>query len=166
MDRKIVEYAGYLKEQSALFNTEQLVKFVPNDRLVVEVLNYAAQAADSVLLSDTFHKELVSLPSYRPVSAWQGLGDGKIDNTGAFISFDETSKIDVTVDDGTTYGKHVELTGVVAFMADKWAIMHTIRSERVAARNFDPEALDMYFYQFRDMYMNNLSLPALVFVVD
>lgn len=166
MDRKIVEYAGYLKEQSALFNTEQLVKFVPDDRLVVEVLNYAAQAADSVLLSDTFHKELVALPAYRSVSAWQGLGDGKIDNTGAFISFDETSKIDVTVDDGTTYGKHVELTGVVAFMADKWAIMHTIRSERVAARNFDPEALDMYFYQFRDMYMNNLSLPALVFVVD
>lgn len=166
MDRKIVEYAGYLKEQSALFNTEQLVKFVPDDRLVVEVLNYAAQAADSVLLSDTFHKELVALPAYRSVSAWQGLGDGKIDNTGAFISFDETSKIDVTVDDGTTNGKHVELTGVVAFMADKWAIMHTIRSERVAARNFDPEALDMYFYQFRDMYMNNLSLPALVFVVD
>jgi hypothetical protein len=166
MDRKIVEYAGYIKEQSALFNTDQLVKFVPNDRLVVEVLNYAAQAADSVLLSDTFHNELVSLPQYRPVSAWQGLGDGKIDNVGSYVSFDETSKIDVTVDDGTTNGKHVELSGIVAFIADKWAIMHTIRSERVAARNFDPEALDMYFYQFRDMYMNNLSLPAIVFVVD
>ena len=166
MDRKIVEYAGYLKEQSALFNTDGLVKFVPNDRLVVEVLNYAAQAADSVLLADTFHNELVSMPAYRPVSAWQGLGDGKLDNVGAYISFDETSKIDVTVDDGTQYGKHVELAGIVAFIADKWAIMHTIRSERVAARNFDPEALDMYFYQFRDMYMNNLSLPAVVFVVD
>lgn len=166
MDRKIVEYAGYLKEQSALFNTEGLVKFVPDDRLVVEVLNYAAQAADSVLLADTFHNELVKLPQYRAVSAWQGLGNGLIDNVGSFISFDETSKIDVTVDDGTQYGKHVELAGIVAFIADKWAIMHTIRSERVAARNFDPEALDMYFYQFRDMYMNNLSLPALVFVVD
>ena len=166
MDRKIVEYAGYLKQQSALFNTEGLVKFVPDDRLVVEVLDYAAQAADSVLLADTFHNELVSLPQYRAVSAWQGLGDGLIDNVGSFITFDETSKIDVTVDDGTQYGKHVELSGIVAFIADKWAIMHTIRSERVAARNFDPEALDMYFYQFRDMYMNNLSLPAVVFVVD
>ena len=166
MDRKIVEYAGYLKEQSALFNTEQLVKFVPSDRLVVEVLNYAAQAADSVLLSDTFHKELVSLPAYRPVSAWQGLGDGKITNVGTYIAFDETSKIDVIVDDGTQNGKHVELSGIVAFIADKWAIMHTVRSERVAAKNEDPLALDLYFYQFRDQYMNNLSLPALVFVVD
>ena len=117
-------------------------------------------------MSDTFHKELVSLPAYRGISAWQGLGDGKLDNTGAYVSFDETSKIDVTVDDGTEYGKAVTITGVVAFICDKWAIMHTIRSERVAARNFDPEALDMYFYQFRDMYMNNLSLPAIVFVVD
>lgn len=164
MDRKIVEYAGYMKEQSALFNTDEAVKFVPEDRLVVEVLNYAAQAADSLLLSDTFHKELVELPSYRSVSAWQGLGDGVVSEKN-MISFSETSKIDVVVDDGAS-GTTVQLNGIVAFLADKWAIMHTIRSERVAARNFDPEALDMYFYQFRDQYMNNLSLPAIVFVVD
>ena len=164
MDRKLVEYAGYLREQSALFNTDELVKFVPDDRLVVEVLNYAAQAADSVLLSDTFHNELVSMPAFRGVSAWQGLGDGVLTDSNA-ISFDETSKIDVVVDDGSS-GTSVQLTGIVAFMADKYAIMHTIRSERVAAKNFDPEALDMYFYQFRDQYMNNLSLPAIVFVVD
>ena len=165
MDRKLVEYAGYMKEQSALFNTEELVKFVPDDRLVIEVLNYAAQAADSILLSDTFHNELVSMPAYRSVSAWQGLGDGIV-SENSMISFDETSKINVTIDDGTQYGKAVELSGIVAFMCDKWAILHTIRSERVAAKNFDPEALDMYFYQFRDQYMNNLALPAIVFVVD
>ena len=164
MDRKLVEYAGYLKEQTALFNTDELVKFVPDDRMVIEVLNYAAQAADSVLLSDTFHNELVAMPAFRSVSAWQGLGDGVLTGSNA-ISFDETSKIDVVVDDGSS-GTSVQLTGIVAFMADKYAIMHTIRSERVAARNFDPEALDMYFYQFRDQYMNNLSLPAIVFVVD
>lgn len=164
MDRKIVEYSGYIKEQSALFNTDELVKFVPEDRLVVEVLNYAAQAADSLLLSDTFHKELVSLPSYRSVSAWQGLGDGVLDGSNA-ISFSETSRIDVVVDDGST-GTEININGIVAIVADKLAIAHTIRSTRVAARNFDPEALDMYFYQFRDQYMNNLSLPAIVFVVD
>ena len=165
MDRKILEYAGYLKEQSALFNTDEIVKFVPEDRLVIEVLNYAAQAADSILQSDTFHNDLVALPNHRKVSAWQGLGDGVVSESN-IISFDETSKINVTIDDGSQYGKNVELSGIVAFMADKWAILHTIRSERVAAKNFDPEALDMYFYQFRDQYMNNLSLPALVFVVD
>ena len=164
MSRKISEYTGYLSEQTALFNTEGLVKFVPKDRLVVEMLNYAKQAADSILQSDTFNDEFTKLPNAKLVSAWQGLGDGNLSDKFA-IDFAEASKIDVVIDDGSS-GTTISQSGIVAFACDKWAIMHTIRSERVAARNFDPEALDMYFYQFRDQYMNNLSLPAIVFVVD
>lgn len=165
MNRKINEYVGYMKEQSALFNTEKLVKFVPDDRLVVEVLNYALQASESVMQADAFHDNYVKLGgNFRKVSAWQGLGDGNLGDKFA-ISFAEASKIDVVIDDGSS-GTTISQSGIVAFACDKWAIMHTIRSERVAARNFDPEALDMYFYQFRDQYMNNLSLPAIVFVVD
>ena len=165
MNRKINEYVGYLKEQSALFNTDNEVKFVPDDRLVIEVLNYALQASESVMQADAFHDNYVKLGgNFKKVSAWQGLGDGNLGDKFA-ISFAEASKIDVLVDDGST-GTTITQTGIVAFACDKYAIMHTIRSERVAARNFDPEALDMYFYQFRDMYMNNLSLPAIVFIVD
>ena len=51
MSRKIAEYTGYMQEQTALFNTEGKVKFTPSDRLVVEVLAYAEQAANSVLQS-------------------------------------------------------------------------------------------------------------------
>ena len=167
MNRKINEYVGYLKEQTALFNTDNEVKFVPEDRLVVEVLNYALQASESVMQSDAFHDNYVKINeagNFKKVSAWQGLGNGNLGDKFA-ISFSEASKIDVLVDDGSS-GTTVSQSGIVAFACDKYAIMHTIRSERVAARNFDPEALDMYFYQFRDMYMNNLSLPAIVFVVD
>ena len=165
MNRKINEYVGYMKEQSSLFNVDNEVKFVPDDRLVVEVLNYALQASESVMQADAFHDNYVKLGgNFKKVSAWQGLGDGNLGDKFA-ISFAEASKIDVLVDDGST-GTTVSQSGIVAFACDKYAIMHTIRSERVAARNFDPEALDMYFYQFRDMYMNNLSLPAIVFVVD
>ena len=165
MNRKINEYVGYMKEQSSLFNVDNEVKFVPDDRLVIEVLNYALQASESVMQADAFHDNYVKLGgNFKKVSAWQGLGDGNLGDKFA-ISFAEASKIDVLIDDGST-GTTVSQSGIVAFACDKYAIMHTIRSERVAARNFDPEALDMYFYQFRDMYMNNLSLPAIVFVVD
>ena len=164
MNRKIAEYTGYVKEQTALFNTDQLVKFVPEDRLVLEVLNYAEKASESVMQSDAYHDDYVKLPAHRSVSAWQGLGDGNLGNNFA-ISFDDISAIDVTIDaEGTT--ANVSIDGVVALVADKWAIMHTIRSERVGAKNFDIEALDLYEYQFRDSYMNNLSLPAIVFMVD
>ena len=164
MSRKIAEYAGYMKEQTALFNTEGKVKFTPKDRLVVEVLGYAEQAANSVLQSQTFNEQFTALPSHKTVSAWQGLGDGIV-GANSYIAFSEASSINVIVDDGST-GTTVNIDGIVAFAADKWAIMHTIRSERVAARNFDPEAVDMYFYQFRDCYMNNLGLNAIVFRVD
>ena len=166
MSRKIAEYVGYMTEQSSLFNTENLVKFVPKNRLVLQVLNYAEQAANSILQADTFHDLYTAMPNHRSVSAWQGLGDGVDVSENRAISFDDISKINVTIDDGTTYGKNVELTGIVAFCADKYAIIHTIRSTRVAARNFDPEALDMYFYQYRDQYINVLSQNAIVFMVD
>lgn len=165
MSRKIAEYIGYMQEQTALFNTDGLVKFCPKDRLVVEILQYADSAANSILQSDTFHNDLTKLPNSKLVSAWQGLGDGEL-TSASYISFDEVSKIDVVIDDGTTEGKTVQLSGIVAFAADKWAIMHTIRSERVGAANFDIDAVDVYEYQFRDMYMNNLSQNAIVFYVD
>ena len=164
MSRKIAEYVGYMKAQTALFNTEEKVKFVPSERMVVEVLGYAEQAMNSVLQSDTYHNEITALPGHVSVPAWQGFGDG-ISGANSYIDFSDISRINAIVDDGST-GTTVNIDGVVAFACDKWAIMHTIRSERVAASNFDPEALDMYFYQFRDCFMNNLGLNAVVFRVD
>ena len=164
MSRKIAEYSGYMQEQTALFNTDYKVKFTPRERLVVEVLAYAEQAMNSVLQSDTYHEMYTSLPLHKTISAWQGMGDG-ISGANSAISFTDVSTINAIVDDGSS-GTTVNISGVVAFACDKWAIMHTIRSERVAARNFDPEALDLYFYQFRDAYLNNLGLNAVVFRVD
>ena len=165
MSRKIAEYAGYMTEQSALFNTEQLVKFCPKKRLVLEVLGYAEQAANSILQSDTFHDTYTKMPNHRSIAAWSGLGDGEYNDFNE-INFADVSKIYATIDDGTTEGADVELSGVVAFMADKYCIMHTIRSERVGAANFDIDAVDHYAYQFRDQYMNNLTQNAIVFIVD
>ena len=133
---------------------------------MLQVLNYAEQAANSILQSDTFHDLYTAMPNHRSISSWQGLGDGIDTAENRAISFDDISKINVTIDDGTTYGKAVELTGIVAFAADKYSIIHTIRSSRVASRNFDPEALDLYYYQYRDQYINVLSQPAIVFMVD
>ena len=95
------------------------------------------------------------MPGYESVPFWQGFG-----TAGAFS---DISSIDVELgSDGTAVTKE----GIVAFLCDKWAILHTIRKQRIASRNFDPEGLDMFFYQFRDQYMNNLTMNAIVFVVE
>ena len=164
MSRKIAEYVGYMQEQTALFNTSGDVKFTPKSRLVIEVLNYAEQAMNSVLQSDTYHNDMTALPGHRVTAAWQGLGDG-ISGANSAISFDDVSSINVVVDDGST-GTTVNIDGIVALAVDKLAIAHTIRSERVGAANYDIDAVDLYAYQYRDSFLNNLDLNGVVFRVD
>lgn len=152
---RILEYKDYFKRQTSLFNTEQKVRFTPEDRIVLQVLSYYERRFESVAQSTTFHEAISALPGYESVPFWQGFG-----TAGAFS---DISSIDVELgSDGTAVTKE----GIVAFLCDKWAILHTIRKQRIASRNFDPEGLDMFFYQFRDQYMNNLTMNAIVFVVE
>ena len=143
-------YAGYLRKQSVLFNTEGKVKFVPKERLVCQILGAFEKRLNTLAMSNTFHKELLELPLHETVGCWQTLGN---------LSFDEVSGIHVT----NASGNNVEQSGIVALLCDKWAIMHTIKKQRVASQNFPIEDLTHYAYQFRDQYMNNLGQNAVVF---
>lgn len=154
-------YAKYLREQSTVFNTKGLPKFVPQDRLVVEVNSYFENALNETSYNDSYSRELISLPGYRSVPSWQGFGvTSELASTVAG-AFDQVSKIDVSVTAGD-----VEKSGIVALMADKYAIMHTIRQERVAAQYFEMEDVTLYAYQNRDQYMENLGQNAVVFTVE
>lgn len=160
---KLIEtYAEYLKHQSTLFNTEGAVKFVPESRLVLQLNTAFLKAYEEVALSTTFNDrfiDFVNAGNYESVPCWQGFG--VTDTDVKACDFSEVSKIDVTTASGS-----VKQSGIVGFLADKWAIMHSIRSERVAVTRFDPEAVTQYYYQARDSYMNNLGLPAIVFTIE
>lgn len=149
---KISEYLGYFRKQTALFNTEQKVRFTPNDRLVCEVLKRFETKMTSVGYANTFHDEYIKLPNHRSVPWWQSADD---------LSWEAVSGIHVKSESGST-----ETHGIVALIADKWAIAHTIKSNRVASQHFSIEDITHYEYQHRDMYMNNLTMNALVFVMN
>lgn len=153
MSAQMKLYMSYMKKQTAMFNTAEYVRFTPNDRLVVQLLSSIVADMDSVALSTTFHDELVALPGYQEIPFWQ-----TIENT----DFDTVSAIDVLV---SASGDTVDVNGIVGLIVDKWAIMHTLRDERVAVKNFDPEAINQYYYQYRDSYMNNLTMNGIVFVL-
>ena len=154
---QIALYIGYMKKQTNLFNTKAKTHFVPDDRLVVQILDYFEKRLNTVALSGTFHKELVDLPLHSTVPAWQSMAD---------LSFDGVSSINVTVtgEDGNPVA--VKRGGIIGLIADKWCIVHTTRGQRVASQRFDIENLTHYEHQFRDSYMINTGLNAVVLVLN
>ena len=148
---KIGEYADYMKKQTSLFSVDGTVRFVPSDRLVCQVLS-AFDKKLAVTQAGIYHNDMIKMPGYRTVASWQGLGD---------LTFDDLSTINVKVAGGT-----VEQSGIVALLVDKWAILHTIKKQRVAAQRFEIEDITHYSYQFVDQYMNNMSMPGIVFYLS
>lgn len=152
-------YTKYLKKQSSLFNTRGLVKFVPEGRLVTEVNSAFESALFETAYSDTYHDEIIRLSDYYSVPWWQGSGVQGVSTSPT--DFDQVTAIDVSVTAGD-----VKKSGIVALMADKYAIMHTIRQERIASQYFEMEDVTLYAYQNRDQYMENLGQNAIVFTVE
>lgn len=163
-------FSDYMQQQTSLFNTEGLVKFCPRERLVLEVNSAFESAIEEVALSTTYHESMVSLPGHRSTAQWQatGITDSQALIPTEALAFDQVSAIDVTID--ALDDKQSEITvyksGIVAFMADRYACAHTRRGERIIAPYFEPEDVTLYMYQNRDMYANLLGQNAVVFILE
>lgn len=152
---KLRLFKKYFGKMSRKYNVGGKMRFTPSERIVLQVLTFFDERMATVALSDTYHKELVEMPNFQSVPYWQGVGTSDND-------FDEISKIEVKTANGDT----VEQSGIVAFMCDQWGVMHTIKEKRVGVQKFDIENLTLYEYQFRDMYMNDLTMNAVVFTLE
>ena len=155
---ELIFYKDFLKKMSVKFNTAGFKRFTPDEDLVVQVLARFEQYLNAVAESDTYHNEILQLPGHQTIPYWQAEGD---------LSFDDTSeiKVETAPAEGATPAVVVNQDGIVAFFAHKWAIMHTIVTKRTAVTRFDPEAVTQYYNQNTDRYMNNLTMPAIVFVL-
>lgn len=150
---KMSQYLKYFRKQTSLFNTEQKVRFTPQERLACQILTYFEDAMANIGYANTFHDDYIKLPLHESVPWWQAAGD---------LSFDDVSALHIK--NGETVS--VATSGVVGLICDKWAIVHTIRSNRVASQSFPIENLTHYEYQHRDSYINNLTMNAIVFTMN
>lgn len=160
MSRKLTEFKDYFKKMSKLFNISQRATFTPEDRIKLQILGYAEQAFNSVAQSGTFHEIFTSLPGYETVPYWQGSGLQDADSTA--LSFDELSKISVTDENNvSTTG-----IGIVALMADRWAVLHGVKERRTATKYHEPEDILQTFMQFRDFRAILPTQNAVVFIIS
>lgn len=158
-DSDFIRYAAYimglyesrLSKISSLFNVGGEARFTPADMLHVVTLADFRKAAAVFLQSDTFNKDLVSLPRSEEVPYWQGSGTG--------YAFTDTGKVYIT----TASGHDVTVTGVLGIMFDRDALGVTNLDRRVTT-NYNAKA-EFYnnFYKFDCGSFNDTSENFVVF---
>lgn len=128
----LMKYKRRIAKISKLFNMGGQPRFTKGDRLHTIMHADFVDAAGVFLQSDTFHKELVSLPQTETVPFWQG--------SGTTYDFMDTSSINIAIPDDIS-GTHptVNPTGILGVMFDHDALGICNESQRVTT-NYNPKA--------------------------
>lgn len=146
-------YKDRLSKVSTLFNVGGKERFTSNDNLSIVLLSDFASAVNVFLTSDTFNKDMVSLPNYETVPYWQG--------SGKAYSFDDVSKIHVK----TSSNQDVEVTGIVGVLFDRHSVGVANLDRRVTT-NYNAKA-EFYtnFYKLDAGYYNDLNENFIVLFI-
>ena len=147
-------WAKRLSKMSTLFNDEGYKRFTPQSDLIVNVLQDYDSAINSYLQSDTYHNEMTKIASsYSTVPYWQG--------SGSNYTFEDTSKIDVKIDETTT----ITESGIIAVLYDRDAMGVTITERRGTTQRNNKDEYTDYFNKATYGYFNDLSENGIVFYV-
>ena len=150
-------YADRMGKLSTLFNVGKKERFTPSDMLKVVMLSDFEKAASTYLYADTWHNENVKLPTAETVPYWQGSGQN--------YSFADTSKIHVSITDGSSGTVDVSAAGILAIMYDKDA-MGVCNTDRRVTTQYNAKAeFFNNFYKFDASYFNDLNENFVVFFV-
>ena len=143
-----------LDTYSTIFNMDRQQRLTPKDKLVVEILSEFAAITDTYLMSDTYHNELVKLPNYESVPYWQSTGTG--------FKWEDTSKINIKIDDATT----VEKGNIIAFIHDIDAVSAT--ADRIRTKSiYDPQKEQTNYFKKADVgYAVDMSENGIVFYME
>lgn len=150
-------YADRMGKLSTLFNVGKKERFTPSDMLKVVMLSDFEKAASTYLYADTWHNENVKLPTAETVPYWQGSGQN--------YSFADTSKIHVSITDGSIGTVDVSAAGILAIMYDRDA-MGVCNTDRRVTTQYNAKAeFFNNFYKFDASYFNDLNENFVVFFV-
>ncbi len=146
-------YKDRMSKISTLFNVGRKERFTPADDVSLVLLSDFASASSVFLQSDTFNKELVSLPKHETVPYWQG--------SGTDYAFEDVSKIHVK----TSSGKEVEASGILGVMFDVNAVGVANLDRRVTSHYNAKAEFYTNYYKADAGYYNDLNENFLVFFV-
>lgn len=154
---RIKQVANRMAQYSTLFNIGGTQKHTPRDKLKIVLLDNLDSGVSAFLQSDTFHEELVKLPSADVVTCWQG--------TGTDYALTSTSKVDVKVLDKSGTKKTVSASYIVGVLFDRDALGVTAMNKRVPTHRNDKAEFQNYWYKEDAGYFNDYNENFVVFQV-
>lgn len=162
--KEINQCVKYMQKMSENFNVNNYLTFTDKENLCVEVLSSAASSFDSFLNSDTFHKDLVELPKYDEVVAWQ------FTNNTATYAFEDVSKIKVVHDEFkvevTNPTGTITQGGIIAFVHDIEHVAAYFGHRRSWEKYNERDDVYIHGETARKGYAVDLNANGMVFVVD
>lgn len=151
--KTIALYSDYMEKISTQFNIGGRPRFTPKDLQHIVLLSEFAKASEVYLQADTFHNELVKMPSFETVGYWQSAGTYK---------FGDVSKINIK----TAQGHTIEIDGVIGTIFDRDAIGVTNYERRTTSDyNGRAEFVNMWF-KMEARYFNDFNEQVVVFFIQ
>lgn len=152
--RAINLWVKRMSKMSVLFNEEGYKRHTPKDKIVVNLLQDFTSACDTFLGANTFHDELIKLPMYDSVAYWQGAGDS--------FDFNDTSAINVKIDESTTIAKK----GIIGVIYDYEAMGVTLNERRSTSERNNHDEYTNYYNKANIGYFNDMSENGIVFYLE
>lgn len=160
--RRIKTDKKLMAKFSGKYNHDHYGTFTPGDRLKVFALTDFATAMETVLMSDTYHDNFVTLEGYKEVPYWQASSDDDF-NSRSSIAATVVTSMDGLGKKGTT--ADISRSGIVFIMQDVDAVM--TGSKQMDVDNlYNPDGrFWKYFYGHDMKFYNDLSENGIIYVI-
>lgn len=161
---KILQVSDKMTERSVYYNirieSSTIPRHTPKSKQVLYLYSPDIRLAETSVLSDVYHKELLNLGSFESVNFWQSIDSPSGINLKA---------VGITQPDGTAKNTDLAVTvdNVLGVLFDEEAIGYTMINEWSATTPFNARGgYSNVYYHFTDRYWNDLTEFGVVFLLD
>lgn len=158
---RIKQYVEYLAQPSELYNVGGKLRATKRDNMHILANSEFAINSQVYLESDTYWKEMLSLPGYTSVPYWQGNH-----TAGGNNDFATNSTINVipSSEEGQLSPTAVNQTGIIMVLADRQAIAVGLNKRRSATFTNPIDAYTNIKQEFTTQWINDTDESGIIFL--
>ena len=158
---RIKQYVEYLAQPSELYNVSGKLRATRRDNMHILANSEFAINSQVYLESDTYWKEMLSLPGYTSVPYWQGNHTAGGDND--FVT-NSTVNVIPSSEEGQLSPTAVNQDGIIMVLADRQAIAVGLNKRRSATFTNPIDAYTNIKQEFSTQWINDTDENGIIFL--